>query len=215
MKTIFLSMASAFLLLSGFAQDNNPYNRRGVDYYTSLNIISANFNAGKVKDINQETINKYSKLIPLQNQVSVELAGSVIKTIKAPGYSLANFIKGSALSSYAKTSIFEMINTKSVPAEEWKKFLFEKANVLRTAKISEAEREMLLSMLAIAYNTPASLAGRNSPCYVETNDYSGPASPETCIAVAMITGFVMGFNTCGIWCGIGGAIIGGIGAALS
>ena len=51
-----MNMFFVLLALNGMAQDNNPYNKRGIDYYNSLNIISADFNAGKVKEINQESL---------------------------------------------------------------------------------------------------------------------------------------------------------------
>ncbi len=210
-----MNMFFVLLALNGMAQDNNPYNKRGIDYYNSLNIISADFNAGKVKEINQESLSKYSRLIPLQNQVSVELASAVVKTIKSPGFTLGELINKSSLSSYAKETVPQLLNVRGVSTAEFRKFLTAKTDEIKMAKISEAEKEILLSFVAISYHSTAAFTGRRGDCRVEMPNYSGPVSPETCIAAASVAGFFIAFPICGILCGLGGAIIGGVASALS
>lgn len=215
MKTNILTIACTIISFMGFSQDNNPYSKRGADYITSLNIISTDFNAGKVKEINPESLNKYSRLIPLQNQISVDMAAVIVKTIKAPGYSLAGLVKKSSFSVYVKETALQLLNVNKISPDQFLEFLSKKTDEIKSAMINEQEKEMLLTLVAISYHSSTSLAGRRNGCYVETNTYSGPVPHETCISAAATAGFFIALPICGILCGLGGAIIGGVAAALS
>lgn len=215
MKKVWMNVMALLLIASSQAQENNPYSKRGIDYYASLNIISADYQAGKVKEINEASLKTYSKLVPLQNQVSSELAASILKTIKAPGYSFAGLITNSSFSAYTKSMVPQLLNVKALPKQEFQLFLRDKVNEVNKQVLNANEKEMLLTLIAISYHAPVSVTSRRSDCYIQTQTYSGPASNDVCVAAGAIAGFFIGLPLCGILCGLGGALIGGIAVALS
>ncbi len=198
-----------------FAQPNNPYDQKGIDYATSVSIVSADFDAGKVKEFNTETLNKYSKMVPLQNQVSMDMVAGITKTLKAPNFSFTGFVNGSSLSAFAKQIVPQLLNVKKVSQDEFRKYLAAKVDEIKTAKIDNPERELLLSLTAISYHVHAAGYGRSRGCQIQTPTYSGPAEPETCMVMGATVGGMIGFSLCGFFCGLGGAIIGGVVGALS
>ncbi len=202
-------------LSAAMAQQNNPYNKRGVDYFTSLGIIKADFNAGMVKEINQESINKYAKLLPLQHKASVELSAQIIKTIKAPGFSFEQFVQSANLSDFTKKTLPQLLNVKQLSADAWASEMTAKAEAVKTAKISAFEKEFLLTMVAVSYQGAQTGNTYGRPCYIVGNGYQGQVSEITCITAMAAIGFFVGFQICGLWCGLGGMLIGGISAALS
>ncbi|MCX6323530.1 MAG: hypothetical protein NTZ41_04940 [Sphingobacteriales bacterium] len=215
MKKVFMNVMALLLIFSSKAQENNPYSKRGIDYFASLNIISADYQAGKVKEINEASLKTYSKLVPLQNQVSSELAANILKTTKAPGYSLTGLISNSSFSAFTKKMVPQLLNVKALPRQEFQLFLCDKVNEVNKQALNPNEKEMLLSLIAISYHAPASVTSRRSECNIQTPTYSGPASNDVCVTAGAIAGFFIGLPLCGILCGLGGALIGGIAVALS
>ncbi len=216
MKTIFLSAIAILQCCFLFAQDNNPFNKRGIDYYNSLNLITADVAAGKVKDFSDESISRYSKLIPLQNQANSELAAAVTKTLKAPGYTFAGFVDKLPASAYVKATLPQLLNVKKTDQVTWKRLLTEKTDEVKLAKISDTEKEILLTLIAISYHSGTAQTGRTrNECFIQTNGYSGPVDNSVCIIGAAAAGFYIGFQVCGFWCGLGGAVVGGVLAAVS
>ena len=124
-------------------------------------------------------------------------------------------VKQSSFSDYVKDTAIQLLNVNKISADQFREFLSKKSTEIKSAMITDQEKEMLLTLVAISYHSSASLSGRHNGCYVETNTYSGPVHPETCIAAAATAGFFIALPICGILCGLGGAIIGGVAAALS
>ena len=196
-------------MLSGYciAQPNNPYNQRGIDFGNSIDLISSDFNAGKVKEFNDETVGQYSKLIPLQNQTSMDLVTSIMKTIKSPGFRIENVINNGTATDYTKQSIKEFFNPKNLPAEDFKRFLSGKADEVTKAKIPQPEKEFLLSMTAIAYNNMYYTSRAKAQCYIGTEQgYSN----VPCYLAGAFVGATIGFYACGVWCALGGAVVGAV-----
>ncbi len=196
------------------AQKNNPYNQRGLDFVTSVNLVSNDFNAGLVKDFTQESLNKYSKMVPLQNQVSLELTSRVVKTVKAPGFNFYDFINNSTLSSYAKTMYPKLINLNRKSAVEFQKLLSDLVNEINLAKIDRNEKELLLSVAAISNNNSNGAVTGKGTCELSGPNGSTTLSNGECITMLAAVGAYIGFQICGIWCGLGGAIVGGLIAAV-
>jgi hypothetical protein len=215
MKKVLLQILGILLVFAGHAQENNPYNKRGADYMASLNIISTDYRAGKVKEINDASIKTYSRLVPLQNQVSTDMAASLLKTIKAPGYTLATAIANSSLSAYGKNTVNRLLNVKGLPADEFKTSLSNLVTEIRAARIADAEKEQLLTLLAVSYHSIGMPSMGRSNCNVVTSTYTGPVDESVCVAAAAISGFFFALPICGILCGLGGALVAGVATALS
>ena len=213
MKTLFYLFVLSFTSITGFAQSNNPYNQRGLDYVSSLDIIANDFNNGKVKEFNEETIAYYSASLPLRGQASTEMAASIFKTLKTPDFSISKFIDESKFSETGKSVCRDIFfGEKGMSEEAYKERLVSKVDDLNKAELDEAEKETLLSVIAIVYHTqPATQATQRLSCHAALGDLTTPMS---CIAVGAAMGGFLGYTICGPACGIGGAIIGGVVGAI-
>lgn len=214
MKNLLYVFGLSFFSTMSIAQKNNPYNQRGVDFVTSVNLVSNDFNAGLVKDFTQESLNKYSKMIPLQNQVSLDLTSRIVKAVKAPGFNFYDFINNSTLSSYAKNMYPQLINPKGKSADEFRKTLSEKVGEINLAKIDRNEKELLLSVAAISFNSSNNPVAGRSSCELQSPEGTVTLTHTQCIVAFAAAGAYIGFQICGVWCGLGGAVVGGLVAAI-
>ena len=218
MKKIIKFFIVALLLLENtgsFAQKNNPYNQRGVDYITSLKMISNDVRTRGVNDFNQSTLDYYSNLIPLRTQASTEMASTILKTLKSSNFNLMNFIDNSALSANAKQSLKDVF--KGPVGQNWQDYQFglvSKADNIKNGNLQSGEKELLLSIIAITYNaTPLQQTNSSSAECIAFGE--GGSGPIPCWVVGATIGGIIGNAICGLWCGLGGAIIGGVIGALS
>lgn len=216
MKNLLLMIALVAIVIDSFSQKNNPLNQRGLDFVASIDIISADFNAGKVKAFDQETILSYSKVLPLQHTASVDLAANVVRTIKDPGYRFLDVVNNSSLSDFSKDLLPKLINTERLSIEHFRNSLSNMVQEITSEKISPSEKELLLSLTAISYNIAAnSSLGRGANCYFDGPNGTVALNREECITAGAMMGGLLGFSICGPWCALGGAIVGSIAVALS
>ena len=88
------------------------------------------------------------------------------------------------------------------------------------SELEELHKELALTIVAMVYNGNGLLqtlkGGPKEPsCYVFGPDGSGVAYGSACVFLGAITGAWIGFEMCGVFCMVGGAIVGGIIGALS
>ncbi|MBC7875067.1 MAG: hypothetical protein H7Y01_13780 [Ferruginibacter sp.] len=205
--------------LSLFAQPNNSYNQTGIDYVNSLALIHADFNSGKVKEFNEETVNYYSRQVPLKNKASVEMVAAVVNTIRQPGFSYAGVIDKAPLSDFSKNLLKDIIDNKShLDDKGYRTNLTLKTNEVLSAGLPAQEKELVLSLIAIAYNSVESFTsarGQDGGCWITGPYGSGPGTQNQCIIVGALLGGVIGYTICGFFCALGGAIVGGVIGGLS
>ena len=201
MKTIFISTALLMLTCYSFAQSNNPYNQRGLDYVASIKLITNDYYAGKVKEFNKETIDYYAAKIPLQTQTkpTMEMVSSIAKGLKAPGFNLPQSIESSSLSEFSKETISETWNIQNSP--DALKGLVAEVDKINESNISGSEKENLLSLVAISYNV----------CNERIKD-SGFAGRYPSLG-GLTAGAFFGFIIGGVF-GPGGAFIGMVAGGL-
>jgi hypothetical protein len=220
MKQLLLSLLFSCMMYLGFGQANNPYNQKGIDYVNSLSIISGDVKAGKVKEFNEESIRFYTGKIPLKTQANSELAATIVKTIKTPGFSFTKLLSESDLSSASKQFLNDIYFVKKGTSREQYKILLEqKSAAIQLKDIPVKEKELLLSLCAIAYHQNSMAQGRllsagepSGNCILSGPEGSGPID---CILGGAILGAILGFKLCGWGCALGGAVIGGIVGAFS
>ncbi|HMI79927.1 MAG TPA: hypothetical protein VK484_14105 [Ferruginibacter sp.] len=221
MKKI-LNLVFAALLVSvntvSLAQSNNPYDQRGIDYMSSLQIISNDVKNRGVKDLNQSTLDYYSRKIPLQTQASEEMAGTILRTIKTPGFKLSAFVDNSALSKDAKRAIKDIYTgSRDMAPEAFRAALVSKVDNINEMALASAEKELVLSLAAITYHAVSSSdqlrAPDNPSVHCEVFGEGGSA-PIPCWVAGTVIGATIGFQICGAWCALGGAVIGGVIGAL-
>ncbi|HMK05390.1 MAG TPA: hypothetical protein VK489_14410 [Ferruginibacter sp.] len=218
-----LNLVFTALLLSvnmiSMAQSNNPYDQRGVDYMSSMQIISNDVKTRGVKDLSQSTLDYYSGQIPLQTQASAEMAGTILRTIKTPGFNLSAFVDNSALSMGAKHAIKDIYTgSRDQTREAFRTALVTKVDHINGMALAPAEKELVLSLAAITYH--AASAGdhlrlnpgeEDSPCVVFGG---GGSAPIPCWVAGATFGGVAGWLICGPLCALGGAVIGGVIGAI-
>jgi hypothetical protein len=218
MKRILKLVFFYLLLLQNsisFSQSNNPYNQRGIDYMASLSIITNDIRNHTVSDINQTTIDRYSSLIPLQTQASTEMASTIIRTVKSPGFTLSGFIDNSSLSSDAKQSFRDaFLITGERSWNEYQSDLVSKVNAIKNGRLPTDEKELLLSLIAVTYNASPALQGRSGEAICTAFGAEG-SGPIPCWVAGAAVGAVVGFRICGVWCALGGAVIGGVVGSMS
>lgn len=223
MKTFFLSIAMLIACCT-FAQQNNPYNQRGIDYMKSFNLIKTDYQAGKIKELNEATLDYYSKAVPLQNSISMELASDIIKAFKNQPIDADQVVKETNLSDYSKKTLLEFIkNTKGLHDEDLKSFYVKKNDEISGSKISTEEKEFLLTLSAINYNAldrNANIVGRafgeddDGGCAVQGGGATTSISNGECILLAASIGAAIGWRICGGWCAAGGAVLFGVLTAI-
>lgn len=192
-KILFGITATVSLVLNVSAQKNNPYNGVGVDFVKSLKILQSDYDNGKIKAIDQKTIDYYMGVLPSKAQVNAEVVSSTVNAMKNSNYT--ETIKNSKLTSFSKDILLQsQKNAANVIG------LVDK---VKTQKLSSVENELVLTSLAMTYNLGQTTA--LSKCTV-----NGQTGPNACMVVGAITGFILGDSLCGPICGVGGALIGAI-----
>lgn len=229
MKSLLLSTGLALFTAFTFAQANNPFNQKGIDYVASLVRIQNDYKAGNAKNFSEETLKYYSKSLPLQTQVSVDVASSIINTRNNGNLDFSSFIGKSSLSDLSKKTLTETIfGAKTRTDESYKANITAKIDVIQNSNISAGEKELVLSLMAISYNVARSGSNiyglsqisamqnvRNRGCWISGPYGEGPGSDAQCIAAGALVGGIIGWSICGFWCALGGAIIGGVVGGLS
>lgn len=192
-KFFFGIIATASLVLNLSAQNNNAYNKVGVDFVKSLKIIQSDYDNGKIKTIDQKTADYYISIIPSKAEVNSDVISSTVNAMKNSNYT--ETVKNSKVSAFSKDILLQsQKNAADISG------LVEK---VKNQKLNAAENELVLSSLAITYNLSQTSA--LSKCTI-----NGQTGPNACQASGALIGLMVGSAICGPFCGIGGAIIGGI-----
>ena len=205
-KAIFLT-ATLLFALGGRSQSNNPQNKVGADIVAAGQVVARDFKAGKLKDINQATLDNYYKtLLPGYETVKLADFSRIVNAMK--GASSESAIANSGLTDTAKQFLKKSLTDYSQTAlvEDVKK-----------SKLPESEKTAVLTVLAINYNMipktgGAAKAGANRPkgpyasFDIDFNDAEFSSSPQ--VAIWSAIGAIVGFYTCGPWCAVIGGVIG-------
>ncbi|MBC7935972.1 MAG: hypothetical protein H7Y86_11535 [Rhizobacter sp.] len=219
MKKSLLPLLLCCLTVPGFAQANNPYNQKGIDYVNSLNIISADIKAGRVKEFSAESVKYYTGIIPLKVEANADMAATIVKRMKSTNASLTQVLAESNLSTTAKQYLHDIYYVKrGTTTDQYKLLLEQKSSGLLKQDLAVPEKEMLLSLSAIAYNRSKDVQDNfqgkepSGNCILSGDGGSGPVD---CILAGAILGATIGWRICGLWCALGGAVIGGVAGAFS
>ncbi|MEP6673798.1 MAG: hypothetical protein ABJA78_01535 [Ferruginibacter sp.] len=202
MKTILMLSGFVILTLASSAQSNNPYDQRGIDYVSSLKIITDDYKSGKATSFSQESLDYYSKTIPLHTTVNTDLVAAVVKTVKGSRFNLVDLINNSSASDFVKNKLLELYhNSQSLKSKEFQDYLVSAVENVKGTRAADTDKEIVLTNMSIAYNS-----ARSNQC--EINGI--PADSGDCAIVGALGGFVVGLGICGFWCGVGGAVIGAV-----
>src|SRR5258705_3172324 len=197
MKGIFSIFGVSLFSIISSAQRNNPYNQNGIDYVKSLNIIQNAYDSGLVREFSEKTISYYSRVIPLQNQVSTELVATIVNTRSSANFNIDAFINGTSLLALSK-EIFKAVIKNSVKPSvvEYKGILSSKVDEVLKSTIPINEREFVLSLIAMAYNVAQNSIASRGGCIITANSQSENAEGLPCIVVGAIPGASFGYQIC-------------------
>ncbi len=223
MKKCLLSIFFVFTVSCLFAQANNPKNQDGINYVKSLKSTIEMYKQGTINDINEKTLALVQKNIPLKTEINVNLATGIIQTYKEKNINLNTLIKNSKQSENAKELAVKISTIPSGSEFDITNYYSTITDNIALAKISEEEKSMLYSLNAVVYNVLLSdiktgFLSRDSGgggCDIVGPEGSGSAGATACVALGAMAGFYMGFQACGFWCGLGGAVIVGVAVAIA
>ena len=219
-KFIAVCVAFGCLQTGLIAQENNPFNQHGVDYFRSLEIISYDFKAGKVTEFTEESLAYYSKTLPLTGTATVDMAASIIKKVKSENNNLNVEINKMPIALVGKEALLGMVrNYSQMNTSDYLNYLSSQCKVLSSSDIPDFDKQFVLTIIAIAYNGSQNQnfsgnVARNADCTISAD---GVSEGIPCWLAGVVIGgsFGAGIPGCGLPCIIGGAIIGGIVGSLS
>ncbi len=210
--------------LSLSAQENNRLNHIGEEFLPSMALIKTDIENGKITEINQETIDNYSKAISLKTEMNVELASHIYELKKGGPIKFEAFItEAEGISPESKDFILKIALPKTgMTKKNYQVHYTNLVNEIEKSEVSSAEKDMLLAYNSIAFNLKMNsvaevnnFSGDSNGCYVQGLDGEYNHEPAGCVALATGIGFVAGFQLCGLWCGVGGALVFGVIAAVN
>ena len=202
MKNLFFAVAFFSGLVTTVAQSNNPFNARGIDFLNSFKILTTDYRAGKIKSLDQTTLDYYSKTLPGKPMATVAMAAAVVDGVKKS--TPERVIEQSGLSAAAKDFLKKSLQYNSK--------IDNLVSQVNLSKLSASEKELVLTSMAVTYHLRQSKdidspIDPNSPCTVD-------GQPATCASVGAGLGMVIGGAICGLPCAVGGALIGGLVGSL-
>jgi len=208
-KLIFGFIATVSLVTNSFCQTNNPQNAFGRDVADAFYLISKDFQDGKIKDLNQGTLDYYFGVaLSDYPKVKLEEFNKVFNLLKESDNQ--SIIANSGFSQEGKKFLEKSLTNYSITTL---------VDEVKRSKISDAEKENIFAVLAINYNLYKPLSAEKSTIKIngkgpnanfELNEnllvYSTADRGTTAIWGAL--GFILGNAICGLPCGILGGIIG-------
>ncbi|WP_131387663.1 glycine zipper family protein [Flavobacterium suncheonense] len=140
-------LAYTFLLtltftIISFGQENNPYNQRGIDLANTYKILIEDIRNGKIKSVDQETLDYYTLKTPIKTKVSLESVTDIISQLN--GQKPEEKLKNLSLSNYSKEILLKVGENKTE--------LIKLVDQVKASKINPEEKEFLLTTLAFTYN---------------------------------------------------------------
>jgi hypothetical protein len=200
----------AFLWTSVSAQSNNSFNARGLQIKDAVVILSNDFYAGKLKNYEQQTIDKYSAAFAIDAIIPVSMVSNLFSELTDKKFNYETYINRSGLSADAKRITIEILNSSRTGSKDiFQAMLIEKVDEINSSRLSENEKEFLLTNCAASYHWSA-LTNGNSQGRPDSGDGLGIG-----FAIGAFAGGAAGVALCGPLCGFGGAIVGGfIGAVV-
>jgi len=210
MKTL-CSVLFSLLAFSSIAQPNNPYQKRGAEFLSSVFMIRDEIKTGSVKEFNEGFIQAYAKKVPFPVQANLELAVQVYKQLHDPAFSLDRLISTARVSDASKKFTHQLLYPGLAKGENMQGYLTKLTEQVNQTSMDPVEKETLLTLYAVRYELETNLSSRRSICDLELpNGYTLNVSNGVCIAAFTVAGAYIGAQICGLKCAVAGAVIGAV-----
>ncbi len=212
----FTVLTACIVAAAALAQPNNPYNQVGKDFIKSAQIVAGEIKNGTIKTADDETIGKVQSYIPSKTQMNPSLAGQIVKMVSHNPIPLSDALKSSSLKPEVQREISLMLeHAFTADNSKHKEWLKEKTESVLASSFDQRDKELLLNLIAIQYNQGNFEDLGRISCNTNVNGrVVETGEGMDCAGAAMLVGFTVGYTFCGIYCGIGGALIGFVAVAL-
>jgi hypothetical protein len=209
MKTYIFSLcATITFCFCSYSQSNNPYNGVGVSIIDVTKVVLQDYKDGKIKEINQATIDQYFKALLSGSTIKVDDLNKILSAAKTA--TSEGIIKTSGFSSQGQTFLTKSLTDYSTTAL---------VDDVKKSSISESEKKSILTVLAVNYNlsrsttnqisAPKTSKGPNADYFIEDVPAPYVVAPIGGYGVFWgALGFVLGNSLCGPPCGLAGAVVG-------
>ncbi|HMT96665.1 MAG TPA: hypothetical protein PKC62_08265 [Ferruginibacter sp.] len=220
MKTIFSLFTILSISFCAIAQLNNPYYGFADQYFQGINTIVSDIQKNGFKGVDEASLNYYQKKIPFQTSMNTELAYTIYNIKKQKEIKIDDIINSNTkMSAEAKSLTIKILSyPKNATTEERENYYSNIAVEVLNSRVTDPEREILLRLTDIGFSTARQGIngdeGRGN-CDIFGPNGSGPTSAAVCVIGSAAIGFWTGFEACGVWCGIGGAVVFGVLAAIT
>jgi len=208
------------------AQSNNPYSDFGSDYIESVNKIVGDIQENGFLGNDEAGLQHYQSLCMVDVQINPSIADEVYNLSNTAGLNFVDYINSvSNVSQEAKDFTIQIVqNLDGLSLTEKVAYYADLVDQINGSSLVDEEKEMNLKLISIAvYAYQNNLPGgeqnasrnNNNACTIEGPEGSGSANATTCVILAAGLGFYAGFQVCGGWCGVGGAIVFGVLTAIA
>lgn len=208
------TLCSVLLILLGFAsiaQPNNPYQKRGAEFFSSVLMIGESIQSGSVKEFNEEFIQAYAKKVPFPVQANLELAVQVYKQLHDPAFNLDRLISTARVSDATKKITYQLLNPSLGKGETMQGYLTKLTDQVNQISMDPVEKETLLTLIALSYETSTNSSARRNICQLQfPNGYTINLNTGACITAFAMAGTYIGFQACGGPCALAGAVVGAV-----
>ncbi len=215
MKKIIVCCLAVMLGGKVLAQSNNPYAYVGKDYLASYERVEKDYQEGKIKELNEATLQFYQEQLPLQHRMNMDLAAEVIRTYKDQPISLSRLMDKARVSEFTRKATLDILfNSRNLDYSEFKPMLVSMNDEISRQEISKEEKQLLYTLTAIGYALPDKGEMSKKGCRVETVEGNNDLGYWDCILLSAGIGVYIGWPFCGFWCGLGGGLFFGILTAI-
>ena len=215
MKNIILYLLAIVMWSDSIGQSNNPYNDMGKKYFESVNKIVADIKDNGFKGNDQKSLDYYASLSSLQLKMNPELAAKLYEINSKP-LNPVEIIKNSTVSEQAKNFSLKLISVpQKLTKDETTKYFENLSRDVKNSNISEDEKSLNLMLISVANQSSQIRGGSNARgCTIETENGTADLSPWQCVMMGAAIGAYIGWEICGGWCAVGGAILIGVITAI-
>lgn len=208
------TLCSVLLSLFGFAsiaQPNNPYHKRGAEFFASVLTIGEDIQRGSVSEFNEDFIQAYAKKVPFPVKGNLELAVQVYKQLHDPAFSLDRLISTARVSDATKKFSAQLLNPSLAKGETMPAYLTKLTEQVNQTNMDPVEKETLLTLIALSYETATNNSSRRNICQLQfPNGYSINLNTGACMTAFAMAGTYIGFQACGGPCALAGAVVGAV-----
>ena len=218
MKRLNLALLAVHTMLALHAQKNNPYDVFGANYFSSIDIIASDISKSGFRGVDQSSLDFYNSLSLVKAKINPEVANAVYQAQIKKGLKIGDVIDQSKFSANTKNFLLKIHRNLDTYSPDEKREYFEQlTGAVLKSDIITSEKDLTLKLISVANVAHQNNRVYRQPrgCYIEGPDDSGQASATTCVILAATAGAIMGTEICGVWCGVGGAIVFGVLTAIA